>query len=179
MKLSVRTWIYGVLLMGALAAVLFAPKKAANLSTPVVEAQTRAPLMKNSAENEPSPSLLALLPREDLLGRTTEDTAGKNPFSRQSWTPIEKPAPVKPVPLPPPTPLPAPTAPALPFVFLGKKLEAERWEVYLSRGDQTLIVREKDVIDNTYRIDRIAPPTLMLTYLPLNQSQQLAVGNPQ
>ena len=177
MKLSVRTWIYGVLLMGALAAVLFAPKKADNSSNPVVEAKTPRPLIKNSAENEPS--LLALLPREDLLGRTTEDTAGKNPFSKQSWTPIEKPAPVKPAPLPPPAPLPAPTAPALPFVFLGKKLEAERWEVYLSRGDQTLIVREKDVIDNTYRIDRIAPPTLMLTYLPLNQSQQLAVGHAQ
>jgi len=163
--------------MGALAAVLFAPKKVEKPSNPVVEAKTRGPLIKNSAEN--APSLLALLPREDLLGRTTEDTVGKNPFSKQSWTPIEKPAPVKPAPLPPPAPLPAPTAPALPFVFLGKKLEAERWEVYLSRGDQTLIVREKDVIDNTYRIDRIAPPTLMLTYLPLNQSQQLAVGNPQ
>ena len=177
MKLSVRTRIYGMLLMGAVAAVLFAPSKPDHLSTPLVETTRPISSIKIPVANEEP--LLALLPREDLLGRTAEDTAEKNPFSKQSWTPIEKPAPVKPEPLPPPPPLPAPTAPALPFVFLGKKLEAERWEVYLSRGEHTLIVREKDVIDNTYRIDSIAPPMLMLTYLPLNQSQQLAVGHAQ
>ena len=176
MKLTARTWIYGTLLLAALAAVVFAPSKPTTASIQVVQASAH---VNSSKPYAAEPQLLALLPRDDLLGRTAADVAGKNPFSKQSWLPIEKPVPVKPVALPPPAPLPAPTAPALPFVFLGKKLEAERWEIYLSRGEQTLIVREKDVIDNTYRIDSIAPPTLMLTYLPLNQSQQLAVGNPQ
>jgi len=32
------------------------------------------------------------------------------------------------------------------------------------------------VIDGMYRIDTIAPPTLTVTYLPLNQVQQLNIG---
>ena len=32
------------------------------------------------------------------------------------------------------------------------------------------------VIDGAYRVDAIAPPTLKLTYLPLNQVQQLNIG---
>jgi hypothetical protein len=37
-------------------------------------------------------------------------------------------------------------------------------------------VRDKTVIDGTYRVDAIAPPNLTLTYLPLNQVQQLNIG---
>jgi hypothetical protein len=37
-------------------------------------------------------------------------------------------------------------------------------------------VHENDVIDGIYRVDAIAPPTLTLTYLPLNQVQQLNIG---
>jgi hypothetical protein len=38
------------------------------------------------------------------------------------------------------------------------------------------VVRDKTVIDGTYRVDTIAPPVLTLTYLPLNQVQQLNIG---
>ena len=94
-------------------------------------------------------------------------------FTSQSWTP--------PPPPPPPTsakaePPPPPEAPALPFTYLGKKLEAGNWEVFLARGEKTYIVRDKIVIDGTYRVESIKPPTLSVTYMPLNTLQELSIG---
>jgi hypothetical protein len=67
-------------------------------------------------------------------------------------------------------------APALPFAYLGKAVSNGEWEVFLTRGDQTLIVRNKMVIDGVYRVESIEPPGLTLTYLPLKQVQQLNIG---
>ncbi|MET0855151.1 MAG: hypothetical protein ABWY27_00260 [Telluria sp.] len=76
----------------------------------------------------------------------------------------------------PPLPSPPPTAPPLPFTFLGKAVEKGEWEVFLARGAETLIVRNKTVIDGVYRVDAIAPPAMTFTYLPMNQVQQLNIG---
>ena len=64
----------------------------------------------------------------------------------------------------------------MPFTFLGKAVANGQWEVFLARGSETLIVRDKTVIDGIYRIDAIAPPAMTFTYLPLNQAQQLNIG---
>jgi hypothetical protein len=50
------------------------------------------------------------------------------------------------------------------------------YEVFLQRGEEVLVVGEKTVIDNTYRVDVIKPPALSLVYLPLNQTQTIAIG---
>lgn len=119
-------------------------------------------------------AILALVSRDVLIG--DGDTAfgqaqnGAGPFAHQDWTP--PPPPPQPAPPPPP-----PTAPPLPFTFLGKSVADGAWEVYLARGDRTYVVRDKGyVIDGTYRVESIAPPVLTLTYLPLNQIQQLNIG---
>ena len=121
--------------------------------------------------------VLALVPREVLIGdgETAFGQGQKDagPFSHQDWTPPPPPPP-PPEPAPPPPP---PTAPPLPFTFIGKSVADGAWEVYLVRGDRTYVVHGKgDVIDGTYRVDAIAPPVLTLTYLPLNQVQQLNIG---
>jgi hypothetical protein len=67
-------------------------------------------------------------------------------------------------------------APPMPFTYIGKAVADGVWEVYLSRGDKTYSVRLQTVIDGTYRVDRIAPPLLTVTYLPLNQQQQMNIG---
>ena len=68
-------------------------------------------------------------------------------------------------------------APPLPYTFLGKAMSDGVWEVFLARGpDRTLIVRNQMVLDGAYRVDAIAPPVMKLTYLPLNQVQQLNIG---
>ncbi len=131
---------------------------------------------------------LVLLPREQLVrpaanpasspmaagsaagGAPNAKSSRKDLFGTRSWNP-------PPPPPPPPAPAPPPMAPALPFVYLGKKLEGEAWEVYLGHGEQSFVVREGMVLEGTYRIDRIAPPQLSLTYLPLGQAQTLSIGD--
>lgn len=70
-----------------------------------------------------------------------------------------------------------PPAPALPFAYLGKKIEAGEWEVFLAQGEQTFVVRAGSLIDSRYRIDAIAPSELRLTYLPLGETQVMAIGS--
>jgi hypothetical protein len=117
------------------------------------------------------PAVLRLLPREALIGDSADrfDTGENDLFAQQDWTP--PPPPPEPAPPPPP-----PVAPPLPFTYIGKSLEEGNWEIYLARGDRTYLVRDKAVIDGTWRVDSIKPPILTLTYLPLNQVQQLNIG---
>ena len=120
---------------------------------------------------KPEPVILALRPREELIGGASSGNKSDGLFGSQSWTP--------PPPPPPPSKpevLPPPTAPAIPFKYIGKKVEDSIWEVYLARGESTFIVRENSVIEETYRINSIKPPTMSLTYLPLNQIQTLTIG---
>ena len=123
------------------------------------------------AEGKAAPRILRLLPRHALVG-PDDAREGADVFGSRDWTP---PPPPPPAPVAPPPP-PPPSAPPLPFTLLGKALENGAWEVYLARAGKTYIVKPKTVIDGTYRVDAIAPPLLTLTYLPLNQVQQLNIG---
>ena len=130
-------------------------------------AAAAAPARANPAAPKPAAAvaILRLEPRATLI----EDGEGGNAFGSQNWTPPPPPPP----PVPPPPP---PSAPPLPFTFVGKAVEKGEWEVFLARGDQTLIVRNKMVIDGVYRVDLIEPPGMTFTYLPLNQVQLLNIG---
>ena len=144
----------------------------------VAEAVERAPAAmtvvavaaQESSASEPV--ILRLTPRATLIGEGDEVMGrAADVFGRQDWTP--PPPPPRPESLAPPAP---PMAPPLPFTYLGKAAEGGRWEVFLAIGDKTYVVRDKMVIDGMYRVDAIAPPNLTLTYLPLNQVQQLNIG---
>lgn len=134
-------------------------------AAPAVPAAPVVPIAQAGVE----PVILRLLPRDALLD---DEQPGGNLFASQNWNP-PPPPPVKADKLPPP---PAPTAPALPFTLLGKSVGSGAYEVYLARGEKVYLVRENDTIDGTYRVDKIVPPMLTLTYLPLNQVQQLNIG---
>ncbi len=168
-----------ILLGGALtltgALVLFGDKAG---SDGVAEAAPRQPA-RTAAPSAPRASGAAsapldvpvgrLLARADLIGAGDPDDASL--FGAKDWTPPPPPPPRQSV-----QPAPAPSAPPLPFTVLGKSWGDGQWEVFLAQGERTVIVRAKLVIDGVYRVDAIAPPTLTLTYLPLNQVQQLNIG---
>lgn len=145
-----------------------APAPSALAASTARAAAAATPAAAESAGGSP---ILALIPREALIGDGDAGfRQGENGvFGRQDWTP--PPPPPQPAPPPPP-----PSAPPLPFTFIGKAVANGAWEVYLTRGDRTYVVRDKSLIDGTYRVDAIAPPLLTLTYLPLNQVQQLNIG---
>ena len=115
------------------------------------------------------------MPRAQLVGESGDAVFGGNErvFGTHSFTPPPPPPP-KPEPPPPPPP---PVAPPLPYTYIGKALSDGVWEVFLARGpERTLIVRNQMVLDGAYRVDAIAPPVMKLTYLPLNQVQQINIG---
>jgi hypothetical protein len=141
------------------------PNSAVAAAAPALAARTGAV----GTTPKPAVTILRLEDRAGLLGT---GAAGGDAFASRDWTP----PPPKPKPPPPPPPPPPPSAPPLPFTVLGKAVSNGQWEVFLARGNETLIVRDKMVIDGVYRIDAIAPPGMTMTYLPLNQVQQLNIG---
>jgi len=174
-----RRWIVLLTLLGASAwLVIFGDKTPTPLfgtppqemppSPPVIASQKISPSlpMRTTSTQKPEDSaVLALLPRRTLMAGSGSQ---HDLFASHSWAP---PPPLSPI-LPPAQPV----VPPLPFAFLGKKLEAGQWEVYLGIGDQTFIVREGTTLNELYRVDTLSPPVLSLTYLPLNQPQTLQIG---
>ena len=178
-----RWWLWLPLLGLAAWLALFGDRSpdgnAAAVSLPARTAATPEPAARplhsgarTSQGTEPE-SIDTLVRRDQWVAAAPADAASaparRDLFSTRNWNP------------PPPAPAPvaeaAPVAPALPFAFLGKKLEGGIWEVYLSRGEQTFIVREGQTLEGVYRVDKIAPPSLALTYLPLGQPQTLPIGD--
>lgn len=183
-----RHMLMGAALAGAAALVLFGdrtpnatvaeaverkPARSAQ-ATPAAAAPARAATPAGGQPASGPAAILRLVPRDELIGAVGEGSfkSKDGVFGGQSWNP----------PPPPPPPenrnqaAPVPSAPPLPFQFLGKAAADGQWEVYLGRGEQTYVVRKGTQIDGAYRVDNIAPPTLTITYLPMNQAQQLHIG---
>ncbi|MES2126022.1 MAG: hypothetical protein V4463_02010 [Pseudomonadota bacterium] len=166
-----RRLLMGAAVVGAAALLLLGDRSPSNgVAEAVVRPKSRAPAPEGKPKVAGEPVIGHLLARAVLIGDAAElGGEGGSAFRGQDWAP----APVK---APPPPPPPPPTAPPLPFTFLGKAASAEGLEVYLVRGEKTYIVHPKEVIEGTYRIDAIVPPMMTLTYLPLNQVQQINIG---
>lgn len=101
-------------------------------------------------------------------------------FNATTWQvqpppPRYVPAPPPPPP-PPPQSAPAPTAPPLPFTYMGNYSDTDSRFVILTKGDRVYTVAVGDVIDNTYRVEKIAAGMVNFTYLPLNIEQSLRTG---
>lgn len=79
------------------------------------------------------------------------------------------------VPPPPPKPAP-PSPPPLPFAYIGMMQEGGSKIVFLSRQDNSYVVRQGDVLDGTYRVEKIGDWEMVLTYLPLGMKQSLNMG---
>lgn len=98
-------------------------------------------------------------------------------FNATSWyVPPPPPRYVKPPP-PPPVPVPVPTAPPLPFTYLGRYGDSASRIIILSKGDRVYTVTEGDIIENTYRVEKLTAGMVNLTYLPLNIEQSLRTGD--
>ncbi|MTV41571.1 hypothetical protein [Duganella radicis] len=182
--------VMALALVGAAGLVLFGDNSpSGGIAEPVARGErgARADAASPSSAAVPTPApraagkdaapaeatILALIPRAQLVGEAGDATfaAGEGVFMGQNWNP-------PPPPPPPPsnTPPPPPMAPPMPFTYIGKALADGAWEVFLARGDKTYSVRNQTVIDGVYRVEKIAPPLMSLTYLPLNQQQQMNIG---
>lgn len=90
---------------------------------------------------------------------------------------IEFPSPGPQISTPPPQPLlTPPTPPALPFTYIGKLIEGREIVVFLGLRGKNLAVKTGDTIQNTYRIEEIKPPLLIVTYIPMGIKQSIQIG---
>lgn len=140
----------------------------------VIQPAARKPAQIREQANvggfEPTQTVpLSLRRREELYPAPANRHTGKDLFAATDWSPPPPPAatPVAPAP---------PVAPALPFSYIGKRRADKGWEVFLSKGDSTFIVREGQTFAETYRVESIQPPQMTLTYMPLSQTQTISVG---
>lgn len=69
-----------------------------------------------------------------------------------------------------------PVAPPLPFTFVGKFDDAGSYTVFIEKAGRNFIVKEGDLIDGVYRVDAIKPTEMVFTYIPMNESQTLVIG---
>ncbi|KHK54990.1 proline rich protein [Burkholderia sp. A9] len=136
-------------------------------------ARARVAAAAHAAAPAPASHDAAATPREKLaaLRAPVSVEAAHDPFTASSWLP---PPPVVP---PPPETRPAPpTAPPVPFVYLGQQdAKSAKPHVFLGNGDQLLIVSPGDVIDSQYRVDSVSESNVVITYLPLNQTQMVPI----
>lgn len=100
-------------------------------------------------------------------------------FASHSWkaapsvaTVVEQPVSVAPA-------VQAPMAPAMPFQFVGRLDDRRDLQVFLQDGEKIYIVRQGDVIDETWRVEGISEQELSFVYLPLHVSRTLSVGSSQ
>lgn len=107
----------------------------------------------------------------ERLRRAPAQSGIGNAFGVTSWY-----VPPPPPPPAPPAPPPVPTAPPLPFSYLGRYEDAPTQLAILVKGERMYTVASGDVIEGTYRVERVAPGMVELIYLPLNIRQTLGTG---
>jgi hypothetical protein len=83
----------------------------------------------------------------------------------------------RPVPGMAPPPLAKPEPPKLPFIYQGSVEEAGRIKIVLLEGELIHVVEKGGKIGASYRLDGINTDKLVITYLPLEAQQLLAIGD--
>ncbi|APR05147.1 hypothetical protein [Thauera chlorobenzoica] len=157
-----RRLVLGIALLATLAATVWVSRWETGedvAAVPASQRQPRPPAAGKGARAADSAALTVPAPRTAGEGTITDL------FAPRSWRVAPAPAPALP-----------PSAPPLPFTYLGKLIIDGEVVVFVSTPERNFAVRKGDLINGTYRIDRIAPPTLSLTYLPLNEKQTLEIG---
>lgn len=131
-----------------------------------------------SARSKPAAAvpLEILVPREQLA---RSDADARDLFASPAWLTREikvAPPPAAPVAAAPVAPPAAVAELALPFKFVGKRQEGDEWEVYLARDDVNFIAKVGATVDVSFRVEAIAPPTIVLIHLPTGKSHSLSIG---
>lgn len=163
------------------ALIWFAPQGDSDLSEPAKEGKLKLTAAGSRstalvASESAAENLFAVSPDSSSRPSLTDDAAA-GLLAKSSWYVARPAPPPPPPPLPPPPP--PPSAPPLPFVFLGKYTEGDLNLVIMTFGSRVITASVGEVIDKTYRVERIEPSNVVLTYLPLGSSQSLSTGGPQ
>lgn len=141
----------------------------AKVVSAVVKSPSQSARQENEAEQSQADSAFDL---GSIRHRGAHKIQTSSLFESKSWytpppPPPPAPAPVSLLPPPPPTP------PQLPYTYIGRMIDGKDVVLFLTKNDQHYTVRASDVLDNTYRVDKITEKEAVLTYIPLDAQQTL------
>ena len=162
-----RWMVLGSLLALTVTAIEFLDDDSATDNGVVAQSGKHESIQSAAHQNRMGAEQTEVLALDALKRRATEDKPG-DAFAARSW--------YVPPALPKNLPPPPPTAPALPFTYMGRMVDEGKTTVFLTRQDRSYAVKEGDVVDGSYRVDRIDGNSVTMTYLPLNMQQILAMG---
>ena len=99
-------------------------------------------------------------------------------FRQQIWTPPTQPKPVakQVLAVAPLDTQPAPQAPPLPFRYFGRYVEGNQTTVFVAHNDQNHALKLGENFAINYKLEEIKDNSLIFTYLPLNQKQNMEIG---
>jgi hypothetical protein len=170
--MSSRTW-RRYALFGTLALVLVLSAVSGKGWNSAGEPVASSPVRPRQASRAPAQQLptieLEKMQRRD--GPSDPDKVAISTFGAMTWR-VAPPPPPKPA----ARPAPPPSAPPMPFTFLGRYEDGGTRTILLVKGERIYTVAEGDVIDQTYRVERLAGGQLELTYLPLDIKQTINAG---
>ena len=158
--------LFWLAFLGSAAALAVVPEFFSEQAEPQAMPRSTSPAL---APREAAPAAVALPEVAAPVAVPAADL-----FASQSWYVAPPPAPIMAAAPPPPPAKPA--APPLPFTFIGKMDDRQHLQVFLLHGEQVLVVSEGDLIDKTYKVQRIDAERMTLVYLPLDVAQTLVVG---
>jgi hypothetical protein len=64
----------------------------------------------------------------------------------------------------------------MPFTYIGKMVDGKKVVIFLLKNDVQYVAQINDVLDGMYRVDDISDDEVVLTYIPMNARQTLALA---
>jgi hypothetical protein len=170
-----RWLILGSLLAATIGAGLWLDDEAPEAASSPRERRAAKPAAE--ASTAALPASLALAP-PDAAEKTDENESDEdiNKAKDDADSPIDPFRPATWYVAPPPPPPEKPRAPRLPFKYLGRLVEDGSIRVFLSDQDRHLIVKSGEVINGSYKVEKISDGQIVFVYLPLKERQVLPTG---
>lgn len=160
---------YGVwlaLLLTLAATVWVSKQESADKNAVALNRDRKIPRTKNNAEQDKQDHQAMTMDADSFTPRSPDNDVPKNiftPFVATQSAPSLNAA-------------SANTLPANPFIYAGKIVEDGVLVVFLIDGEKSHAVKSGDVIEDTWKIKSITPPTMILKYLPLKVEIQMEIG---
>ena len=105
----------------------------------------------------------AALPEREAIGKDRGDI-----FSPRSWAPAPKPGRAA-------APVVAPSAPPMPYRAAGTVMHGREAHVVLAKGDAVFVVKEGELLDGGYQVEKIGADQVTLLYTPLGVRENLPI----
>lgn len=117
----------------------------------------------------------------DFAEPLLDEPESVDPFAPRGWQAPPAPPPVAVIaaPVMPEAPVAPAGPPPLPYKFMGRLHDGGAEVVYLSRGDQTLVVRDGETLESTYKVVAMNSQQIEFEHLPTGEKQTLLIPAPE